>query len=423
VRQIASEEVADVTMTDPTGSTGGPGSTGTTGTEATTPTTPAPPTPPAPPEPPDAGARRPRRRGFAAAALAGAVAGALVAGSIALVTDNDNDNSSSPAAATASIPDHSSATIDGVDVAAVLKQVQPAVVSVQTQSLSVGNLLSPEVQEGAGTGFIVSSDGKIVTNDHVVDGAQQVQVTLSDGTTKSAKVLGADPTADLAVLKVDDTNLPTVKLGNSDDVAVGDPVVAIGNALALQGGPTVTEGIVSALGRTISEENGVRLQQVIQTDAAINPGNSGGPLVDSHGRVIGINTAVAGQAQNIGFAISIDQAKQVVNDLESGKEPVHPLLGVDSVDMTPALEHQLNLSVDHGALVVTVEPGTGAASAGIQEGDVILKFGSHDVKSADDLSGAVSDTSPGDHVTVVLQRGSQQMTVTVDIGQRPASSG
>ncbi len=412
-----------MTMTDPTGSTGGPGSTGTTGTEATTPTTPAPPTPPAPPEPPDAGARRPRRRGFAAAALAGAVAGALVAGSIALVTDNDNDNSGSPAAATASIPDHSSATIDGVDVAAVLKQVQPAVVSVQTKSLSVGSLVSPEVQEGAGTGFIVSSDGKIVTNDHVVDGAQQVQVTLSDGTTKSAKVLGADPTADLAVLKVDDTNLPTVKLGNSDDVGVGDPVVAIGNALALQGGPTVTEGIVSALGRTISEENGVRLQQVIQTDAAINPGNSGGPLVDSHGRVIGINTAVAGQAQNIGFAISIDQAKQVVNDLESGKEPVHPLLGVDSVDMTPALEHQLNLSVDHGALVVTVEPGTGAASAGIQEGDVILKFGSHDVKSADDLSSAVSDTSPGDHVTVVLQRGSQQMTVTVDIGQRPASSG
>jgi serine protease Do len=204
---------------------------------------------------------------------------------------------------------------------------------------------------------------------------------------------------------------------------VGDPVVAIGNALALQGGPTVTEGIVSALGRTISEQNGVRLQQVIQTDAAINPGNSGGPLVDSRGRVIGINTAVAGQAQNIGFAISIDQAKQVVDDLESGKEPVHPLLGVDSVDMTAALEHQLNLSVDHGALVVAVEPGTGAASAGIQEGDVILKFGSHEVKTADDLSKAVSDTSAGDHVTVVLERGSQQMTVTVEIGQRPASNG
>ncbi len=403
--------------TDPTG-TAGPGAATPTPPEPTTP-----PTPPAPPQPLDTGDRRPRRRGFAAAALAGAVAGALVAGSIALATNNDNDNSGSPAAATASLPDHSSASIDGVDVAAVLKQVQPAVVSVQTKSLSVGNLLSPEVQEGAGTGFIVSSDGQIVTNDHVVDGAQQVQVTLPDGSSKSAKVLGADPTADLAVLKIDGTNLPTVTLGNSDDVAVGDPVVAIGNALALQGGPTVTEGIVSALNRTISEENGVRLQHVIQTDAAINPGNSGGPLVDSHGRVIGINTAVAGQAQNIGFAISIDQAKQVVTDLENGKAPAHPLLGVDSVDMTAALEHQLNLSVDHGALVVAVEPGSGAASAGIQQGDVILKFGSHDVKSADDLSNAVADTSPGDHVTVVLQRGSQQMTVTVDIGQQPASSG
>jgi serine protease Do len=407
-----------VTMTtDPTG-TAGPGGATPTPPEPTTP-----PAPPAPPQPPDTGDRRPRRRGFAAAALAGAVAGALVAGSIALATNNDNDNSGSPAAAAANLPDHSAATIDGVDVAAVLKQVQPAVVSVQTKSLSVGNLLSPEVQEGAGTGFIVSSDGKIVTNDHVVDGAQQVQVTLADGSSKSAKVLGADPNADLAVLKVDGTNLPTVTLGNSDDVAVGDPVVAIGNALALQGGPTVTEGIVSALNRTISEENGVRLQHVIQTDAAINPGNSGGPLVDSHGRVIGINTAVAGQAQNIGFAISIDQAKQVVGDLENGKAPAHPLLGVDSVDMTAALEHQLNLSVDHGALVVAVEPGSGAASAGIQQGDVILRFGSHDVKSADDLSNAVADISPGDHVTVVLQRGSQQMTVTVDIGQRPASSG
>jgi S1-C subfamily serine protease len=162
---------------------------------------------------------------------------------------------------------------------------------------------------------------------------------------------------------------------------------------------------------------------VTQTDAAINPGNSGGPLVDSHGRVICINTAVAGQAQNIGFAISIDQAKQVVSDLENGKAPAHPLLGVDSVDMTAALEHQLNLSVDHGALVVAVEPGSGAASAGVQQGDVILKFGSHDVRSADDLSIAVADTSPGDHVTVVLQRGSEQMTVTVDVGQRPASSG
>jgi serine protease Do len=282
---------------------------------------PDPPHEPPPPEQPEAGPRRPRR-GFLAAALAGALAGALVAGSIALATDDDNSGNAGPSASAAA-PDHSSATIDGLDVAAVLKQDQPAVVSVQTKSMSVDNLLQPEVQQGAGTGFIVSSDGKIVTNDHVIDGAQQVQVTLADGTTKAATVVGADRDADLAVLKIDANNLPTVKLGDSNDVAVGDPVVAIGNALALQGGPTVTEGIVSAENRTISEENGVRLQHVIQTDAAINPGNSGGPLVDSQGRVIGINTAVAGQAQNIGFAISIDQAKQSLSDLESGQTPAH----------------------------------------------------------------------------------------------------
>jgi serine protease Do len=417
-----------VTITnDPTG-TEGQAAAPTPASEpppsADTPPTPlVTPPPPAPPHPTDTSGRRPRRWGSLAGALAGAVAGALVAGSIALATDDDHDTSSSAVAATATLPDHSSATIDGLDVAAVLKQVQPAVVSVQTQSLTVDNLLQAQTQEAAGTGFIVSADGKIVTNDHVVAGAQQVQVTLSDGTTKPAEVLGADQNADLAVLKIDGSNLPTAKLGDSNDVAVGDPVVAIGNALALQGTPTVTEGIVSALNRTISEENGVRLQHVTQTDAAINPGNSGGPLVDSQGQVIGINTAVAGQAQSIGFAISIDQAKQVLGQLENGQTPAEPFLGVDAIDMTSALQHQLSLSVDHGALVVAVEPASAAADAGIQKGDVILKVGSHDVNNADDLTDAVADTSPGDHVDVVLQRGSQQTSVTVDIAQRAATDG
>jgi serine protease Do len=360
------------------------------------------------------GGPRPRR-GYIAGTLAGALLVALVAGSIGWAIHDDGGDAGN----TARLADHRSATIDGLDVAPVLRRVEPAVVSVQTRTLTVDNLLQPETQEGAGTGFIVSSDGKIVTNDHVVDGAQQVQVTLPDGTTESASVLGADPDSDLAALDIDGSYLPIVELGHSNDVAVGDPVVAIGNALALEGGPTVTEGIVSALGRTISEENGVRLHDAIQTDAAINPGNSGGPLVDSRGRVIGIDTAVANQAQNIGFAISIDQASRVVDELKTGQTPEHPFLGVDAVDMTSALEQQLGLSIDHGALVEAVEPGSGAADAGIQQSDVILKFGSHDVTNADDLTSAVDDASSGDHVDVVLQRGDQQMTVTADIGQRP----
>jgi serine protease Do len=223
------------------------------------------------------------------------------------------------------------------------------------------------------------------------------------------------------VLKIDAKDLPTVKLGDSSTLHVGDPVVAIGNALALEGGPTVTDGIVSALKRTISEQNGVRLQNVIQTDAAINPGNSGGPLVDSQGRVVGINTAVAGQAQNIGFAISIDQANQVLKQLENGESPTQPFLGVQTIDMTSALESQLGLAVDHGALVVGVTPGSGAATAGIQRGDVILRFGSTDIKTADDLANAVASAKPGRRADVVVQRGPQQATVTVEIGQQPTS--
>jgi serine protease Do len=178
---------------------------------------------------------------------------------------------------------------------------------------------------------------------------------------------------------------------------------------------------VSALKRTISEQNGVRLQNVIQTDAAINPGNSGGPLVDSQGRVVGINTAVAGQAQNIGFAISIDQANKVLKELENGQSPAQPFLGVQTIDMTPALEHQLGLAVDHGALVVGVTPDSGAATAGIQRGDVIVRFGSTDIKTADDLANAVGNAKPGSRADVVVQRGPDQATVTVEVGRQPAS--
>lgn len=204
---------------------------------------------------------------------------------------------------------------DVIDVSAVLPKVEPSVVTVTTRLVGVDAANQPVAEQGAGTGFVLASDGLIATNDHVVQGAQSITVTLSDGQTLPAQVVHEDPTADLAVVRVPVGNLPVAPLGDSSTLHVGDPVLAIGNALDLPGGPTVTKGIVSALSRTITEDDGATLQNVIQTDAAINPGNSGGPLVDASGHVVGINTASASQGQNIGFAIAIDGARTTIDDL------------------------------------------------------------------------------------------------------------
>jgi S1-C subfamily serine protease len=201
------------------------------------------------------------------------------------------------------------------EIAGILAKDVPAVVAITTDS---GSALGRG--GGAGTGFVIDSDGIIVTNDHVVDSARSISVTTSDGRRLDARVLGEDPSSDLAVLKVDATGLPTIELGDSNQVQVGDDVVAIGNALDLDGGLSATRGIVSGLNREIPTENG-RLTGLIQTDAAINPGNSGGPLVDAQGRVIGINTAIANPstAQNVGFVIPISQAGPVIDRLRGGE--------------------------------------------------------------------------------------------------------
>jgi serine protease Do len=178
-------------------------------------------------------------------------------------------------------------------------------------------------------------------------------------------VVGTAPASDLAVIRVDASGLPTAALGDSSSLLVGDPVVAIGNALALPGGPTVTQGIVSALDRTLAEQNGIQLGNVIQTDAAINPGNSGGPLVDAAGQVVGINVATAADAQNIGFAIAITPAKPLIEKLEQGQSVGLPYLGAQLTDVTPQVAARFELPVDTGVLVVAVEPGGPAAEAGL----------------------------------------------------------
>jgi S1-C subfamily serine protease len=274
--------------------------------------------------------------------------------------------------------------------------------------------------------MVITPDGDVLTNAHVVAGATNIKVTLTtDNKTYDATLLGSDPTADVAVIKMQGvSNLKTVTLGRSSSLRVGDDLVAIGNALALPGGPTVTHGIVSALDRTIDAQD-ERLEHVIQTDAAINPGNSGGPLANAAGEVIGMNTAVAGQAQNIGFAIAIDTVKPIAEQLKSGKGAVKAaaFLGVTTVTVTSDIQQRLGLSAATGALVQDVTSGSGADSAGLQSGDVVVKFGGDTISSADDLSAAVRKHQPGEKVDVTYQRGNQKSTASVTLGSRPPGTG
>lgn len=254
--------------------------------------------------------RHPGRWRAAAVALAflvGGASGGLVAG----VVDSQSDDT--PAATESA---GSGAIAEPQDIQAILAKVEPAVVTIRTQLASQGRFF---VASGAGTGVILTSDGEVLTNAHVVDGATSIEVTLSgESQARRADLVGIDSTNDLALLKIRGaSNLPTAELGSSAALRVGDDVVAIGNALALDGGLTVTDGIVSAVNRTISDRT-IHLEGLIQTDAAINSGNSGGPLVNGAGQVVGINTVVAGDAQNIGFAIAIDQAKPVIEQLRTG---------------------------------------------------------------------------------------------------------
>ena len=272
--------------------------------------------------------------------MVGAVVGALVAG--LLVAALKDDEAAGPGRSLTFSNNTSKIARTG-DIQEILAKVEPAVVSIRTRTLSLGDFLRPVPGEGAGTGFVIAPDGVIVTNNHVVAGAQTIEVVFADDRKMPARVLGRDPTTDLAVLKVDASDLPVAALGDSDAMRVGDDVIAIGNALGLEGGPTVTRGIVSAEDRTITAENGIRLEHVIQTDTAINPGNSGGPLVNSAGEVVGINTAVAGEAQNIGFSIAINAAKPIIDELRQGATRTRPFLGVKMFTLTPSIAEELGI--------------------------------------------------------------------------------
>jgi len=304
----------------------------------------------------------------------------------------------------------------------LVTEVAPAVVSIVVETVAY-NFFSQAVPEtGAGSGIVISPDGYIVTNNHVVEGAQKVTATLNDGSVYAATIVGTDAQTDLAVVKIDASNLVYLHiLRNSlEQLEVLDPVVAVGNALALPGGPTWTTGVVSNLGRSIEEENGVVLDDIIQTDAAINPGNSGGPLLDAAGQVVGINVAIASNAENIGFAISTDTVIPVVESLIAEGKVIRPWLGVSVMTVTPTIQQYYNLAVDAGALIVSVSSGSPADEAGLTASDIITEMDGEDITTAAELSSAIGSHQIGDQVEIVYYHGTVRQTVTATLEEYPS---
>jgi len=315
--------------------------------------------------------------------------------------------------------------------AAVAGRVLPSVVNVTTNVYQASSTGQPEQGRGVGTGFIVRANGVVVTNCHVVQGASRITVSTSEAapTRYDARVIGGDCEHDLAVLKIDARGLSALAFGSSGDLRLGQQVVAIGYALALEGGPSVTAGIVSSLDRTIEVPDpqctvcpdGVRTySEVIQTDAAINHGNSGGPLVDMAGRVVGINSAGSENAENIGFAIAIDSARAAIDSAIADPLRATAYLGVSTRDVTPDLAFQLGLPVERGAFVLATLTGGPAADAGIGEGDVIVEVAGGSIEAAADLGRVLDDLAPGDEVDVkVIGSDGQQRTFSVQLGTKP----
>lgn len=269
-----------------------------------------------------------------------------------------------------------------------------------------------------GSGVIVSSEGYILTNQHVVDGADQIEVALADGRTATAKVIGSDPETDLAVLKINMTNLPTITLGRSDQSRVGDVVLAIGNPFGV--GQTVTMGIISALGRNHLGIN--TFENFIQTDAPINPGNSGGALVDVNGNLLGINTAIysrSGGSLGIGFAIPVSTARNVLESIITTGTVTRGWIGVEPQDVTPEIAESFSLAQKSGAIVAGVLQGGPADKAGIKPGDILMSIDGEDITDTTKLLNVVAQIKPGTPAKVHVVRKGKELDVTVVIGKRP----
>jgi S1-C subfamily serine protease len=387
----------------------------------TPPMQPPPPRPPSPPlGAPAPGAAAPAGstgvgRTWPVVAVIAAVIGAVVgAGTFAAVDGAAEGDPSTAATTRSDQTPRNGANLrlqrDPLDLQGVLAKVQPGVVAIGVTGLD---------GRGAGTGMVLTADGEVLTNAHVVSGATRIRVTLyGENEPRTAELVGADTLTDLALLRIEDArDLPTVELGSSDAMRVGDDVVAIGHALALPGGPTVTEGIVSAKDRTVDQLDGL-----IQTDAAINPGNSGGPLVNAAGQVIGVNTAVIrGPAEGIGFAIAIDNAKPIIEQLRKGGPPpaATAFLGISSQTLDAEIAANLDVPADAGAVIAEVVPGSAAEQAGLRRGDVIVELDGRPVRSAAAIGTILRSKQPGDTVTITYYRGDRRHTARATLGTRP----
>lgn len=334
-------------------------------------------------------------------------------------------------------------------VSSVVEQVGPAVVRINATKTvesqvpeafndpffqrffgsQMPNAPQQEIVRGSGSGFIVNSNGQIITNAHVVDGATKVSVVLKDGRQFEGKVIGTDPVTDVAVVKIEANNLPTVKVGNSEALQPGELAIAIGNPLGLDN--TVTVGIVSATGRSGSQV-GIPDKRVsfIQTDAAINPGNSGGPLLNQNGEVIGMNTAIIQGAQGLGFAIPINQVQHIAEQISTTGKVQHPYLGISMVTLSPEVKESLNqdpnspisVNEDQGILIVRVMPNSPAHQSGLRAGDVIVQVENKPVTKADEVQQAVENVSVGSSLKMEIKRQGQPFNLDVKTGAIPSQN-
>ena len=381
-----------------------------------------------------------KKSGWVKPALIGGLVGALTSGAIlggvlASTKSANNEgnkqvaqassNTNGPAAAaitpqvggTKLVPALASST-GQADVPRIVSELSKSIVTINTKGFPSADLFgSSQVPEGAGTGIVLTKDGFVLTNAHVIADAQTIKVTVPGGKTCQADVVGRDRTNDVAVVKCRNvTDFVPAALGKSGEMKVGETVVAIGNALALEGNPTVTTGILSATKRTL-EGDGERLTGLLQTDAAINPGNSGGPLVNARGQVVGMNTAIYQNTNNIGFAIPIDSIVPIIEKIRSGEigKP-KTFLGVTTQTMDSVIQKQYSLGTDTGAIVVDVTVGSPAQNAGLQRGDIITKFDGVSITDNKQLGERVRKHKSGDVVDMTYLRGSQSISTKVTLG-------